>query len=206
MHGFIERFFYLKRTGFELEQALDIGAYRGEFTNIIKSVWPTCHVQQFEADKRNKQYLQSDAVFEVLGDQEQTINLYTISDTGWGSTSGTSIFKENTVFYKDSISSLHNMKLLDSFVDMSGDWSRGLVKIDTQGSELLILKGAKEFLKLNPMYILLECSYVEYNQGAPLITDVFTYMNSIGYTPVDVIDNNYMDGQLIQSDVLFKLL
>jgi FkbM family methyltransferase len=206
VHGFIERFFYLKRTGVELERALDIGAYRGEFTNIIKSVWPTCHVQQFEADKRNKQYLQPDAVFEVLGDQEQAIKLYTIDDTGWGSTSGTSIYKENTDFYKNSISSLHSMKVLDSLVDMSGDWSKGLVKIDTQGSELIILQGANEFLKLNPMYILLECSYIEYNQGAPLITDVFKYMNSIGYIPIDVIDNNYINGQLIQSDVLFKLL
>lgn len=206
MHGFIERFFYLKRTGFELERALDIGAYRGEFTNIVKSVWPTCHVQQFEADKRNKQYLQSDAVFEVLGDQEQLTSLYSIADTGWGSTTGTSIFKENTEFYKNANTEFRDMKTLDSVVDMSGDWSKGLVKIDTQGSEVLILKGAKKFLEQKPRFILLECSYIEYNENAPLITEVFNYMNSIGYKPVDIFDNSYLEDRLVQSDWLFEIL
>ena len=206
MHGFIERFFYLKGTGFELEQALDIGAYRGEFTNILKSVWPSCHVQQFEADKRNQQYLQSDAVFEVLGNEERVTSLYTIPDNGWGTTTGTSIFKENTEFYQNANTEFKTMKTLDSVVDMSGDWSKGLVKIDTQGSEILILKGSTEFLKTKPRFILLECSYVDYNQDAPLITEVFSYMNSIGYKPVDVLDNSYIENKLIQSDWLFEIV
>lgn len=206
MSGFVERFFHLKSAGFDLERALDIGAYRGDFTNILKSVWPSCTVQQFEADKRNTLYLQSDTVIGVLGDQERVVELYTIEDTGWGTTTGTSVFKEVTEFYNNSNVELHNMKTLDSVVDMAGDWSKGLVKIDTQGSELLILKGAKEFLKSKPAYILLECSYVEYNQKAPLVSEVFAYMNKIGYAPVDILDNNYINGQLIQSDWLFKIL
>lgn len=202
MHGFIERFFYLKRSGVEVKQALDIGAYRGEFTNILKSVWPSCHVQQFEADKRNKQYLQSDAVFEVLGDTERTVELFTIDDSGWGSTTGTSVFKENTEFYRDSKPQLRQMKQLDSFVTGTVDF----IKIDTQGSELLILEGAKNLLKGRPRFILLECSYVHYNEGAPLITDIFNYMNKINYAPVDLIDNSYINDRLIQSDWLFETL
>ena len=202
MHGFIERFFYLKRTGVEVKQALDIGAYRGEFTNILKSVWPSCHVQQFEADKRNEQYLQSDAVFEVLGDTERAVELFTIDDSGWGSTTGTSVFKENTEFYRDSKPQLRQMKQLDSFVTDPVDF----IKIDTQGSELLILDGAKNLLKTKPRFILLECSYVQYNEGAPLIADIFNYMNKINYAPVDLIDNSYINDRLIQSDWLFELL
>ena len=202
MHGFIERFFYLKRTGVEVKQALDIGAYRGEFTIILKSVWPSCHVQQFEADKRNEQYLQSDAVFEVLGDTEKTVELFTIDDSGWGSTTGTSVFKENTEFYRDSKPQLRQMKQLDSFVTDPVDF----IKIDTQGSELLILDGAKNLLKTKPRFILLECSYVHYNEGAPLISDVFNYMNKINFVPVDLIDNSYVNDRLIQSDWLFQTL
>lgn len=204
--SFIERFFYLKSTGVDIKQALDIGAYRGEFTNILKSVWPSCNVQQFDADIRNKEYLQDDAVFAVLGDTERTVELHTIEDTGWGSTTGTSVFKENTEFYKNSKSSLHQMKTLDSLIDLSQDWSEGLIKIDTQGSELLILEGATKLLKQKPRFILLECSYVEYNQGAPLISTVFSYMNAIGYKPMDVLDNSYINGQLVQSDWLFETL
>lgn len=202
MHGFIERFFYLKRTGVEVKQALDIGAYRGEFTNILKSVWPSCNVQQFEADARNKQYLQTDAVFEVLGDTERVVELFTIDDSGWGSTTGTSVYKENTEFYRNSKPQLRQMKQLDSFVTDPVDF----IKIDTQGSELLILEGAKNLLKTKPRFILLECSYVKYNEGAPLISDIFSYMNKINYVPVDLIDNSYINDQLIQSDWLFETL
>ena len=202
MHGFIERFFYLKRTGIEIKQALDIGAYRGEFTNVLKSVWPSCNVQQFEADIRNKDYLQPDTVFEVLGDSERTVELHTIDDTGWGSTTGTSIFKENTIFYKDSKPQLRQMKQLDSFVTGPVD----LIKMDTQGAELLILEGAKNLLKTRPEFILLECSYIQYNNGAPLISEVFEYMNKINYAPIDIIDNSYSEDKLIQSDWLFKTL
>lgn len=202
MPGVIERFFYLKRTGVELERALDIGAYRGEFTNILKSVWPSCNVQQFEADKRNDKYLQSDAVFEVLGDTERAVEFFTVDDDGWGSTTGASIFKENTEFYKDSKPQLRQMKQLDSFVTESVDF----IKIDTQGSELFILEGAKNLLKTKPRFILLECSYVQYNEGAPLISDVFNYMNKINYKPVDLINNSYLEDKLIQSDWLFETL
>ena len=202
MHGFIERFFYLKRTGVEIKQALDIGAYRGEFTNILKSVWPSCNVQQFEADKRNEQYLQSDAVFEVLGDTERAVEFFTVDDNGWGSTTGASIFKENTDVYSTCKPIIRQMKQLDSFVTEPVDF----IKIDTQGSELFILEGAKNLLKIKPRFILLECSYIHYNEGAPLISEVFNYMNKINYKPVDLINNSYLEDKLIQSDWLFETL
>ncbi len=202
MHGVIERFFYLKRTGVEIKQALDIGAYRGEFTNILKSVWPSCNVQQFEADKRNEQYLQSDAVFEVLGDTERAVEFFTVDDNGWGSTTGASIFKENTDVYSTSKPIIRQMKQLDSFVTEPVDF----IKIDTQGSELFILEGAKNLLKIKPRFILLECSYIHYNEGAPLISEIFNYMNKINYKPVDLINNSYLEDKLIQSDWLFETL
>jgi len=204
MNNIVSRLLHLKKSGVDLECALDIGAYRNEFTNILKSIWPYIKVQQFEADERQQKYLEKDAHIVVLGDSERLVDLYTVEDSGRGSTTGTSVFKENTVFYQNPIKKTCQMKTLDSVVDMSGDWSKGLVKIDTQGSELLILKGATEFLKNNPKYILLECSFVEYNQGAPLIADVIKYMDSIGYRPIDIVDLNYIDNQLIQCDCLFQ--
>ena len=203
MNNITKRFFSLKNSGVDLEQALDIGAYRNDFTNILKSVWPNIRVQQFEADERQKQYLQEDAQIVLLGDSERTVDFYTIEDQGWGTTTGSSIFRENTVHYQDPNIVSKQMTTLDKVVDMSGDWNKGLVKIDAQGSELLILEGAKQFLKLNPKYILLECSIVEYNQGAPLVADVMSYMSNINYKMVDIFDVNYMNDQLIQMDILF---
>lgn len=205
MNNIVSRLLHLKKSGVDLEQALDIGAYRNEFTNILKSIWPYIKVQQFEADERQRKYLEKDAQIVVLGDTERSVDLYTLEDIGYGSTTGTSVFRENTDIYRNPIKKTCQMKTLDSVVDMSGNWSKGLVKIDTQGSELLILKGATEFLKNNPMYILLECSVVKYNEGAPLITDIFKYMDSIGYELLDIVDLTYVNERLYQCDCLFQI-
>ena len=183
----------------KIERALDIGAYRGEFTYLLKSIWPSIQIQQFEADERNKKYLKEDAFIGVLGDENKQVDFYTIEDTGWGTTTGSSIFLEKTQHYINCNIDKKEMVKLDDVVDMSGDWSKGLVKIDTQGSELLVLKGASKFLRLKPKYILLECSYIEYNKEAPLIAESLDYMNKIGYRPIDIINNT-----VNQADVLFK--
>lgn len=183
----------------EIERALDIGAYRGEFTNLLKSIWPSIQVQQFEADERNKKYLKEDAFIGVLGDENKQVDFYTIEDTGWGTTTGSSIFLEQTNYYTNPTITKKKMSKLDDVVDMSGDWSKGLIKIDTQGSELLILEGCKKLLSLNPKYILIECSYIEYNKDAPMIAESLNYMHKIGYRPIDVINNT-----VNQADVLFK--
>ena len=52
-----------------IERALDIGAYRGEFTNLLKSIWPGIQVQQFEADERNKKYLRQKEELENMAHQ-----------------------------------------------------------------------------------------------------------------------------------------
>lgn len=200
-----DRLRVLASRGIDIEQALDIGAYRGEFSDIMEDIWPGVRIQQFEADDRNIDYLNKDAKIVVLGDEERIVELHMIEDTGYGSTTGTSIFKEQTEFYSKSFSKMCKMVTLDSVVDMSGDWRKGLIKIDTQGSELKILNGARELLKRRPRFIILECSYVEYNKGAPLIHESFQYMSDLGFKPIDILGMNYLqDGTLIQSDILFE--
>ena len=52
--------------------------------------------------------------------------------------------------------------------------------MDTQGSELDILRGAIECLK-HCKYLILELQEVEYNQGAPLAPYVIEFSKNIGY-------------------------
>ena len=94
---------------------------------------------------------------------------------------------------------------MDSFVDLSTDWSKGLVKLDTQGSELMILSGAKELMKLKPAYVLLEVSIREYNVGAPKMIDVINYMAERGYAISDILDRTYIEGRLFQANILFEI-
>ena len=76
------------------------------------------------------------------------------------------------------------------------------IKLDVQGAEIDVLRGAENTLK-NVRFILLEASIVQYNQGSPLIDEVVSYMSSIGSKIFDIIDYHYQKERLIQIDVLF---
>lgn len=204
--NFYHKLNQLKQWGVTVENVLDIGAYRGHFSYTVKAVWPNAKIQQFEADERQAKYLQDDANIVVLGDLEREVDFYTIPDSAEGVTTGSSIYKENTIYYQRPTILKKQMKKLDSLVDISGDWSKGLVKIDTQGSELDILRGAQNFLNnQKPQYILLECSLMPYNEGAPLISQVTSQMLEWGYEFNDIFDMTYdKSGRLLQMDVLFR--
>lgn len=211
LQSFQNRFKTLKSNNNHIQCALDIGAYRGDFTDTVNSVWPTCIVYQIEADSRQKHYLKDNAIIALLGNEEKSsVNFYTLGQDKI--TTGSSIFLENTVHYNDKTTVVlpTPMTTLDKLFEIykfAGDWQKyGLLKIDTQGSELLILDGAKKFLeRKKPRYILLECSLIEYNLNAPKISEVMRYMDDIDYNMKDIFDLSYdSNGVLIQTDILFE--
>ena len=75
------------------------------------------------------------------------------------------------------------------------------LKIDTQGSEIDILKGGNEILK-NCKVILLECPIISYNIGAPSLSDYIKYLDSINYLPFDVTEIHHLDKVLVQVDIV----
>ena len=209
MQNFENRFRFHISSGLRLERALDIGAYRGEFSALIDQLWPGIKIWQFEADERQKPH-NPKAFYILLGDGPRVCDFYTVDEKD-GFTTGSSVYRENSGFYRDSnIVLKKEMTTIDRLmkrIDFSGNWKEhGLVKLDTQGSEVDILKGARNFLEtFTPRLIPLETSIAAYNLGAPLIVDVFDYMASIGYRPIDVFDLSHAgDGTLLQADVLFE--
>jgi hypothetical protein len=50
--------------------------------------------------------------------------------------------------------------------------------------------------------ILLEISLVTYNEGAPPALDTLSYLNSIGYDLLDILDFNSLAERLGQADVV----
>ena len=77
-----------------------------------------------------------------------------------------------------------------------------LIKIDTQGSEIDILKGSQNTIK-NCKLIFLECPISNFNQNNLNIQDYINYMNDIDYIPQEIGGVHHFHGYLVQIDLLF---
>jgi hypothetical protein len=65
-----------------------------------------------------------------------------------------------------------------------------LLKIDVQGSEKDILEGSFETLK-RTNHILLECSFSNYNSGAPQIEDVVDFIKKNKFYPMAILEEHW---------------
>lgn len=186
---------------FSPKSILDIGANTGQFYKLISKVYPQSEYLLIEGNPECESELESLKVeykIQLLSNSDKEVDFWI--DNSNSKSTGNSIYKENTNFFINSKSIKLQTRTLDSILDKVFD----LIKIDTQGSELDILKGASKTIK-NCKGIILEVSMVEYNQGSPLQDEVYKFMEDIGFIPADILNKIYHpeNGQHIQSDVLF---
>ena len=181
-----------------------------EFSKLIYKLWPQAKVWQFEADERQKAH-NPDAVYALLGNCERECDFFTVDESKVWST-GSSIYREESEHYTDPIILKKQMTTLDRIMettDFSGNWKdHGLVKLDTQASELDILEGAGGFFRTyQPRLVLMEVSVFPCNRGGALMSDVICYMDKIHYRTLDVFDLQYAaDNRLMQMDLLFQAI
>lgn len=197
MNQFKRRLQHLK---YPVTSILDVGAYRGDFARLAKELFPSAYVKCIEGDERQQQYLQEfDTDFYLLGKETKEIEFYTLPENCC--TTGSSIYRENTVHYQDPLVIKKLIYALDDLNFPAFDF----IKLDVQGAELDILKGGKKYLqKTKPRYLLLETSIQQYNKGAPLAGEVIAYLNNQDYVLHDVVDMLYdLNKQLLQVDFLF---
>ncbi|BFU94006.1 MAG: Methyltransferase, FkbM family [Nitrospira sp.] len=79
-----------------------------------------------------------------------------------------------------------------------------LLKIDVQGAELDVLRGAAEALN-ETEYVLCEASLFKFFESGPELIEVLSYMKSHGFVPYDLGNLQYrpLDNALSQVDVAF---
>jgi FkbM family methyltransferase len=80
-----------------------------------------------------------------------------------------------------------------------------LLKLDTQGSELEILRGATETLE-TVSFLQLEVSLCRYNEGAPLLAEAVAFLYDRGFFAFDIFDRKLVPTRqdLLQVDFLFS--
>lgn len=191
----------LLNKGLRIDVIYDVGAYHGEWSMLLnKTSLKNKKFFLFEANEENGNFLDKlgfKYFLKILSDRDKSVNFYSNISTG------DSYLKEQTSFYNhNSNSKLRNTTTLDNIVKKENLPLPDLLKIDTQGSELDILKGSIESISECSL-IYLECPIVEYNLNAPKLNEYIDYLNSINFVPYDVCEVHKIDNVLIQIDILF---
>jgi FkbM family methyltransferase len=202
---FREMLIGMKSRGIYPKGFIDAGAHFGETNATIREVFPDARVVSFEANPNCESILKLNApeyLICLLGKNTVESVPFYINPNDKTST-GCSIYKEESVHFKDaSIVNLPMYKLDDIVPDEA---NMEFLKMDVQGAEIDILEGATR--QLNKIkWIYLEVSFVKCNEGAPLFSDVFLYMNKLGYSVSDIREPTYIDNKLVQCNFLFERL
>ena len=117
--------------------------------------------------------------------------------------SGSSAFKQVEGPALDGKTVTVPMRRLDTLIP--GPVARpAVLKIDTQGAELLVISGATRLLTEMDV-VIVETSFHSFREGAPEISDVIGAMAEHNFVPYEILEGHYrpVDGALAQVDVAF---
>jgi FkbM family methyltransferase len=197
----------LKFDGYAPRTMLDIGAHLGSFTRDFLQAFPDCFPTLVEPNPFCEEALARtpyERHMVAASDENGEAELYLTKE--WLQSTGVSLYRETTEYFRDEVlirKTVPKARLDDLFPGRRFDF----VKIDTQGSELDVLRGGATVLH-QADYILIEISVVNFNEGGAQAELVFQQMAAMGFAPVDVTDFHRLlgvrDGGLLQIDVLFK--
>jgi FkbM family methyltransferase len=199
----------LKARGISPKAAVDAGGFDGSWTTMFREIFPDTPVLIVEPQPRHSERLTKlckelgPGVFfsqTLLGASAKNAVPFCILDDGIGGY-GSSVMPEiSNVPRHTEMLPMNTLKQLVADVSFPNP---DFLKLDVQGYELEVLKGADSLLS-GVEFILLEISTWQYNEGAPLLHDVLQWMADAGFVTFDLCEvHRFSDGTLCQLDLLF---
>ena len=196
----------LHTAGFRPRTAVDIGAFSGEWTTFFRSIFPEARVLMVEPQESRREIL-TQLVNESHGMRELEPSLLSATDGQelifHEMSTGSSVLAEQGQTPRTEIRK--TSRSLDAVVASRPAFQPGIdfLKLDTQGYELEILKGAPHTLA-HCQAVLMEASLIPINAGCPLIYEVMTFMHERDFRLVDFCSlSRRKDGTTWQTDLLF---
>ena len=192
----------LRNAGFSPGTIIDIGAYVGDWTKLVKEIFPRASVFMVEAQKElesilksvSSQYADVECRIALLGAAEQEKIPFYVGGTG------SSVYRERSDTAMATINT--SMTTLDKIVP-SPLRSPIFLKLDVQGAELDVLRGAS-FTLGNADVVQLETALLSYNEGAPTSAELIAFMDKRGFAIFDIAGFVRPNGKdLAQIDIIF---
>jgi FkbM family methyltransferase len=171
----------------------DIGACLCHWQRHAKLAFPESKIILFDAEPEVEPYLSMSGCEHHIGvltnEDEKPIKFYHDANNPGGN----SYYKENSDFFTEEHVMNTTGMTLDTIVELRGFPLPDMIKLDIQGAEIDVLRGATKTLA-NVTDIILEAQHVNYNEGAPNVGDVIMFMNSIGFRLVSNFCMHDVDG------------
>lgn len=196
----------LKCMGFEPAHVLDLGANRGTWTREHLEVFQAARFVLLDGTAYWRWWRalfgtgQVNGTVAVLGSEQRQVPWYAsrVFKTG------NSVFKETTHFFAGIAAKRRFSHRLDNLL-AARRWPLHfeLVKMDLQGAELDVLRGAPTVLA-HAQVLLLELPFAAvYNAGAPSFADYVAFLDGAGFVPFDITEEHRGAGLLAQVDFVF---
>lgn len=186
----------LKNHGVKINNAIDVGCYKGEWTAKLKLIYPDANCYLIDPNNKFKEKLEILGTFyqEVVGqkleEREFNFSQNDLADTG------NSLYDENSnaKFKKQTVT-------VKPLQDIVPNQTYDLIKMDVQGAELEIIEGSLQLFQ-NTKFVQLECPVHANNIGAPLFEHYINYMANCNFKVFD-IHSFFINGKLMAIDLLF---
>ena len=194
----------LKANGFTPQTIIDVGAFVGDWSRTARSVFPNAGVVMLDGNPENRESLAraarelnpAESLIALLGPENRAEVTFHVRSTG------SSVLPDLTSFGSKP-TSLPMLRLDDVIADRRCA-DPFFLKLDVQGFELEVLRGAPTTLKRSEV-VILETSLLPFNEGAPIFSDVIAFMAESGFMAYDFCGQfrRETDHTLFQTDVVF---
>ena len=204
-------FIWLQKFG--IKTIIDIGANEGQFIDKISKILPDVNIYSFEplkdsfiklkekiSDKKN-----ITAFNFALGDEEKeniinrneyspSSSLLELTDLHKNAFPITKKVKEESIYVKE----------LDKIANELEIKKKVMLKVDVQGYELNVLRGAENTIK-DIDIILIETSFYELYKNQPLFNEIYIFLSDRGFNYYGSLEQLYdeRDGKILQADSIF---
>lgn len=200
----------------KITTVIDVGANEGQFALELRALGFKGKILSFEPIQREFKKLEElsmhDPLWEVyncaMGSQKGFLDLNVTDSTDFSSFLKPNKFSKD--YYQDKVASIVTQKaeirLLQDIITEKGLLKESiLLKTDTQGFDIEVLKGAGEYVSSLIKVIVVELSFKQIYEGMPSAIEMMAFMKDHGYGPSGFfpISRDKKTLELIEMDGVF---
>lgn len=198
----------VKYRGFKPDGIIDVGANRGDWTKLALSIFPNSSFIMIEPQDEMEELLNNISVehknisyIKAGAGSKNGELIQTIYDDLSGSTF---LPKADEKLIRIGKQRLTQVLMLDTIIADYSGFNPDIIKIDVQGFELEVLKGANSIFSKTELFII-ETSLYRFRDNMPVSREIIEFMNACGYEIYDITEylRRPYDSALGQIDVAF---